>query len=120
MSTIRITTSQNIELDYDLGSLGERIVAYLLDLLIIAAYAVTIMIMVFSSSFSRFSMMTIFLLFLPVVFYDLLSEVFLNGQSVGKKVMKIRVISLDGGSATISQYLLRWIFRLIDFSFTSN
>jgi len=33
--------------------------------------------------------------------------------------MKIRVISLDGTRPKFSQYLLRWLFRLVDFSITS-
>ena len=29
--------------------------------------------------------------------------------------MGIRVITLEGGQASLSQYLLRWVFRLADF-----
>lgn len=120
MNTIRITTSQNIELDYDLASLGERILGYLIDGLILAAYVVVIM-MTFIYNSSRGAMETIVILVLfPIAFYHLLCEIFLNGQSVGKKVMKIKVISLNGNRATLGQYLIRWIFRLIDFSLTSN
>jgi hypothetical protein len=32
--------------------------------------------------------------------------------------MKIRVISLDGSRPTFSQYLLRWLFRIVDFTLT--
>src|SRR5205085_11250809 len=56
----------------------------------------------------------------PIVFYDLLSEVLLNGQSFGKRVRGIKVISLSGQQASFSQYLIRWVFRLIDFTITSN
>jgi hypothetical protein len=44
----------------------------------------------------------------------------MNGQSVGKRVMKIKVISLDGARPTISQYLLRWLFRIVDFTITMD
>jgi hypothetical protein len=43
---------------------------------------------------------------------------FFNGQSIGKYAIKIRVISLDGSRPTAGQYLLRWIFRLLDFGIT--
>jgi hypothetical protein len=49
------------------------------------------------------------------VFYDLLFEIFMNGQSIGKRVMKIKVISLDGGQPRVGQYMLRWLFRIVDF-----
>ena len=39
----------------------------------------------------------------------------MNGQSVGKKLLHIRVMTLEGGQPSISQYLIRWIFRIIDF-----
>jgi hypothetical protein len=57
---------------------------------------------------------------LPVVFYDLVCEVFMNGQSVGKRIMNIKVISLDGAQPTLGQYIIRWLFRMIDFSLTSS
>jgi len=34
--------------------------------------------------------------------------------------MKIKVISLDGTRPRFSQYLLRWLFRIVDFSLTSG
>jgi hypothetical protein len=54
------------------------------------------------------------------VFYDLVCEIFINGQSFGKRVMKIRVISLSGSRPTLGQFLLRWLFRMIDFSATGG
>src|SRR5690606_2402125 len=44
-----------------------------------------------------------------------LCETAFNGQSIGKRLMKIRVISLDGSRPSFGQYLMRWIFRLVDF-----
>lgn len=41
-------------------------------------------------------------------------EYFFNGQTVGKSVMKIRVMRLDGSPATLSDILLRWLLRVID------
>ena len=40
MAVISITTSQNIELEYDLASLGERIVASIIDLVILVGYII--------------------------------------------------------------------------------
>lgn len=123
MSTISITTTQNIELEYDLASLGERIIGRILDGLVLVGYAFLILAIIGFSNFWPFlssSPWMIFFLALPYIFYDLASEMLLNGQSVGKRVMGIKVISLDGGQATTSQYLIRWLFRLIDFTFSSS
>jgi uncharacterized RDD family membrane protein YckC len=117
MNTIKITTTQNIDLEYDLASVGERIVAWLIDLGIFIAYFILISIMIGFSGIVYFidknPWITIFLSF-PFVFYNLLCDIWLNGQTVGKKVMKIKVISLNGEQATIGQYMIRWLFRMID------
>jgi hypothetical protein len=39
----------------------------------------------------------------------------LGGQSLGKIMMRIKVVGLSGKSATVSQYLLRWLLRFVDF-----
>lgn len=117
MSTIRITTTQNIELEYELASIGDRIVGWILDAVIVGAYMV-ILTMVMSavpSSSGSTGAVLYFLFLLPIFFYDLVSEIFMGGQSVGKRVMKIKVVSLDGAQPTIGQYMLRWLFRLVDF-----
>jgi len=58
------------------------------------------------------------ILFLPLFFYHLLCETYLNGQSFGKKMMKMRVVKLDGTQAGIGSYFLRWILAPIDIYFT--
>lgn len=124
MNTITITTSQNIELELEPASLGDRIAAAIIDDLIIAGYVFAVITM-FSfgnlrSGHSGSSVFLLVLLALPVVFYDLASELLLNGQSAGKKMMGIKVISLSGEQPSFSQYLTRWIFRLIDFTFSGH
>ena len=119
MNTIRITTSQNIELEYDLASLGERMAGAIFDWLIIIAYIIVVMVL-FSQFhvFENKSYLIITLVTLPIAFYDLASEALFNGQSIGKRIMKIRVISIEGNQPTIGQYLIRWLFRLIDSTMT--
>jgi uncharacterized RDD family membrane protein YckC len=112
MQTIKVQTSQNIELEYELAGVGDRLVAYLIDFLIYVGYF--ILILLIAESFRGFGMWIQFILFLPILFYQLLCEVFLNGQSLGKKAKNIRVISLDGNQPNIGQYLIRWLFRILD------
>ena len=121
MNTIKITTTQNIELEYDLASLGERIVGYLIDSLVVIGYLIVLALLfwAFESShiFGDYTWITMILYF-PIYFYSLAFEVFMNGQSVGKRVMNIRVISIDGAKPTLGQFIIRWLFRLIDISFS--
>ena len=113
MQTIRIQTSQNIEVEYQLAGIGDRMVAYLVDLAILAAYVFVLVLSNEALSYLNSGIIT-FLFMLPPLFYSLLCETFMNGQTIGKKAKGIQVISLDGGQASFRQYLARWIFSLID------
>ncbi len=54
---------------------------------------------------------------LPVLFYHLFFEVVLNGRSPGEMVMQLRVITEEGGQPSLGQYLIRWVFRWVDFPY---
>src|ERR1700743_3830347 len=120
MQTIRITTSQNIDIDYEVAGLGERILARLIDLaifvliLILGSFIGSLTNLFLDPGVGLIIILTIYITLF--VFYDLLFEVFMNGQSIGKRIMKIKVISLDGGQPRFGQYLLRWLFRIVDFA----
>jgi len=113
MQTIRIQTSQNIEVEYQLAGIGDRMVAYLVDVAILLAYGFVIGLANMALNFLN-NNYAIFFFALPVVFYGLLCETFMNGQTIGKKVKNIQVISLDGGQASFGQYIARWLFNILD------
>jgi hypothetical protein len=52
------------------------------------------------------------------MFYSLLFETLNQGQSIGKMALRIQVIKVAGGKITFSDYVARWIFRLIDIYFS--
>jgi uncharacterized RDD family membrane protein YckC len=113
MPTIKIQTSQNIELEYELAGIGDRLVAYIIDLLIYLAYIIAVFIIAdVTGGMGGGWAQLIFVI--PIFFYQLLCEIFLNGQSLGKKAKQIKVISLNGNQPNIGQYLIRWIFRIVD------
>lgn len=119
MSTVQVQTAQNVAIAYRTAGVGTRIVAYLIDALITIAYLVIGMLIVISTigddGLSDAALVFGFVVFvLPVVFYHLLCEIFLDGQSLGKRAAKIKVVRLDGGTPTIGAYLLRWILRFAD------
>ena len=59
-------------------------------------------------------------IYLPVLCYSLLCEVFNQGQSAGKKLMNIRVVKADGTTPSLSAYLLRWLLYGIDVTITGG
>ena len=119
MEKIQIETTQNVTIDYDVASIGDRILAALIDYLIIFGYVIAILIVasILENSFPR-SIAFWVIIYLPIFFYDLVFELFLDGQSVGKKFRKIKVVKLDGSQPSFINYFLRWIIRPIDVTFT--
>ncbi len=124
MQTIEIQTAQNVNIEYPIASVGERVVAAIIDQLIMVGYIIAMIFLyiwilnITEGSSIYFPVAYFVIWFLPVFFYHLLCETFLNGQSFGKKLMKMRVVKLDGSQAGIGSYFLRWILAPIDIYFT--
>jgi uncharacterized RDD family membrane protein YckC len=119
MSLVRLDTGFNIEVDFAIAAFYKRMLAWFIDAALFIAYAIIGSKLLGAALGPLWgSGEWMILLFLsPLILYHLLCEVFLNGQSIGKKAMRIKVITADGGQPTISQYLIRWLFRPIDFPF---
>ena len=117
METVSVNTSQHVDIDYPVAGLGERVAARLIDLSIfLGLYILFLIVTVNIKSSSSMVVLTMIVVFgAAYVFYNLICEILMGGQSVGKRVMKIKVISLDGGQPSLGQYFIRWIFRLVDF-----
>jgi len=118
MNKIKINTVQNVEIEYNVANVGERILAFILDGFVIAFYGIAVGMLIFTFSLNEseiiFILLMLIFIFIPFFFYHFLMEVFFNGQSIGKMAMKIKVIRLDGESPSIGNYLLRWLLRLVD------
>lgn len=116
---VQILTSQNVEIEYEIASIGERMGAVLIDLLIkigyaLAAFFVILLIEDALGIPDGFAMAFIILLYIPLFLYDLLCETFLDGQTFGKKAVKIKVVKLDGSQPSLGSYLLRWLIALVE------
>lgn len=107
----KFVTNQNIEIDLELGSLGERIVAFIIDMLIMICFIIGMSILVNQIGIGDWVQ---YLFYIPLMFYSIAFEYFGNGQTLGKRAMNIKVVKLDGTTPTISSYLFRWLFRIID------
>ena len=124
MSVIQIATPFNIDLEFEIADFHKRLVAYIIDFSILVIY----LIMMKNLFYGRFNSVNeeilqshigidILTISFPMLMYSLVAEVVMHGQTIGKKIMKIRVISLEGGEPTLGQYLLRWMFRAWEWPF---
>ncbi|MBS1486194.1 MAG: RDD family protein [Bacteroidetes bacterium] len=114
MNTVGVRTTQNVIIQYPVASVGERILAYLVDRIIQIIYIIAI-----ATLFIRLGITQLWIwitaLLIPVLLFRLVFEIFMNGQTPGKRLLKIQVVSLNGTRASIGGFILRWIFSLIDF-----
>jgi len=117
MQAVSVQTTQNIQLDYPLAGLGDRLLAFFIDLAIMVGYFVLATI-IFSELLSFESIAISILLFIPAFLYRLLAEIFFNGQTVGKSALNIKVIKLDGSMPSVGAYILRWLLEPVDFLIT--
>lgn len=115
MSSIHINTTRNVSLDFEQASLGDRILALLLDLFVLGAYALLMNLVIlrnlgfYSENYFIFALAN-----LPAFLYQLLMEIFFQGQSLGKMWRKIKVVDLEGREPTAGAYFIRWVTRLIE------
>ncbi len=114
MQTIQIRTTQNVFIHYPLASVGDRILGYLVDRIILILYTVAIVALFINLEIQQ-EWVWIAALAFPWIFYLLLFEILLNGQTPGKRVMNVKVVRMNGTPATIGDYILRWIFGFVDF-----
>lgn len=123
MDRIQIDTAQNVELDLPIAGLGDRLIAALLDYGILGAYTIvmsTFGVAVIATSGSNTPIAVSIIVLLPVFSYFLLCEIFLDGQSIGKRYMNIKVTRLNGTPASIGNFVVRWLLRPIDVTLTSG
>jgi len=116
---LQIETTQNVLIEYEIASLGERVGAALIDYVVMGMYFYFVVLL--ASSLTMYGsddmegLVWLFILLgIPWLCYHLLSEAFMNGQSIGKKALKIKVAKLDGSQAGIGEYLLRWLMWFVE------
>ena len=124
MDNFQIETAQNVSIYQNVAGIGERILAFLIDFLVIIAYWILIIVL-----FAALDLDTnddwevisfIMILGLPAFLYHVLIETFWDGRSIGKAAMKLRVVKLDGSKPGFGSYFVRWILRIVDINLMSG
>lgn len=124
MDNFQIETAQNVSIYQNVAGIGERILAFLIDGLVIFAYWI-LMVFLFAAldldANDDWEIISfIMILGLPVFLYHVLFETFWDGRSIGKAAMKLRVVKLDGSKPGFGSYFVRWILRIVDISIMSG
>ena len=117
MATIRVQTTQNVTLEYETASVGDRLLATLIDYALYFVWAIFCTVIGDRLKAAAGNVGFSMLVLLPTTFYVLLCEVAFNGQTLGKKARDLRVVRLDGTRPGLGDYLLRWLLRPLEIVF---
>jgi uncharacterized RDD family membrane protein YckC len=122
MKKIKITTPENIEVEYNLADIGSRSAAMIFDFLIqgigiIILFIAIVLIFLFARNFwdvyyGWIIGVSMILLFIISMGYYIILELSMNGMTFGKKIMKIRVIRNNGEPVTFNHSALRNLFKV--------
>jgi len=121
MSIITITTPFNIDLEFRIAPFHKRLLAWGIDMVVIVAFAymaIRFFIPAIHIEEYEWGEALYFIFLLPAYCYHIIFELAMNGQSPGKRAVGLKVVDKTGRAATISQYILRWLLRLVDMGFT--
>lgn len=121
MEQFQIETAQNISISQNTAHLGERILAFIIDGFITSVYIILMVLLLLSLDYEMEDMWSLYLVMnLPAFLYPLLLETFMDGKTIGKSLMHIRVVKLDGSTPNFSSYFVRWVLRILDISLSSG
>jgi uncharacterized RDD family membrane protein YckC len=109
MRKVSIRTAQNVSIDFNIAPPGTRAAAFAIDLVVMgAATMVLSFFLLWMSTYMWYLLLSVF------VFYTLVSELLMNGQTIGKRAMRIRVVGVNGGEPSPMDFAIRWALRLVD------
>ena len=117
MAESAIITGQYVRLQPTVASVGDRILAQILDWIVLFAYVMLAIII--AADIIKTEWYYIITIGVIPLFYTLLMEIFNQGQSIGKMIMNMQVVKLDGSRPTLGSYLMRWLLFMIDGPMTS-
>ncbi|MEN8242337.1 MAG: RDD family protein [Chloroflexota bacterium] len=125
---LNIDTPENVAFAYDVAGIGSRFMSAAVDTIIIfiGQFLIVLVMVLVSSSLrdeiSSFEALNPWVIaisgvvsFLMYWGYYVFYEMAWNGQTPGKRLVKLRVVRVDGTPITLSESLIRNIVRLVDF-----
>jgi len=115
-----ISTPERVAFQYEIAGIGSRFLAQIVDSLIITVVLIAITVLagalggIFNSG-DLALLVEVILGFILLAGYFLISEAVSNGQTLGKRSMRLRVVGDHGEPLTLGQATIRNLVRIVDF-----
>ena len=115
-----VSTPERVAFQYEIAGIGSRFLAQFIDVLIITVIQIVITIGAGAlggifNSIQVFGLVEVILTFILITGYFLISEAAWNGQTLGKRYVRLRVVGDQGEPLTIGQAAIRNLIRVVDF-----
>ena len=118
MSIVDVQTSQNIEIRFTAASVMHRVAAVAIDF-IVQIGAIFGMLLIYANDILDGPEAAVIIMTV-IIFYPFIFESLMSGQTIGKRLLRIRVVSLDGSPASVAAYFFRWLLGLLEIVMTSG
>jgi len=119
IGTFSIDTPEQVALEFDLAGIGSRFMAVLIDHLLqgVIIFVLALVALAFAVTFSPVWTVALLLLLIFVVEWGYFTafETYWNGQTPGKRFIKLRVIKNNGRAITVFEAMTRNFIRIIDY-----
>ena len=112
MKSIEFVSAQNVKIEYEFATPFQRAVASLIDIAMLILYVIVVIISLSAAQMGKdFLIYELILLKIPWIFYHPILEYLTQGQTLGKYVMGIRVVTNFGERPGLREIFTRWIFK---------
>jgi uncharacterized RDD family membrane protein YckC len=115
-----VSTPERVAFQYEIAGIGSRFLAQFIDVVIIIVIQIVITIGAGAlgglfNSIQVFGLVELILSFILIAGYFLISEAAWNGQTLGKRWVRLRAVGDHGEPLTIGQAAIRNLVRVVDF-----
>jgi uncharacterized RDD family membrane protein YckC len=118
VKTLEFENTQGINLQYTIANTMERVIAYVLDAIILGLFFLITGVIIQPQGDGANAYFVF--VFIPVFFfYAVLMEWLNDGRSLGKMAIGLKVVRVDGRPVSGYDYLMRWLFRWLDIYLSS-
>jgi uncharacterized RDD family membrane protein YckC len=118
MRTIDILTTQNVTINYELAGAKDRVFATIIDIIVQSVAFLLLSLILLRTGLIGDSLFAYIFVYPILFFYHLCFEVFMDGQTPGKRIIGIKVVKLTGTEPSLNDYIVRWAMRPIDIFFS--
>jgi uncharacterized RDD family membrane protein YckC len=115
-----VSTPERVAFEYQIAGIGSRFLAQIVDAIVITLIQIVITILAASlaglfNAGELAALVELILSFVLLVGYFLISEAAWNGQTAGKRALRLRVVGDQGEPLTTGQAAIRNLVRVVDF-----